>query len=99
MPQWSLIVQESNQNTPSEETNEAFPGMTRLVRDEDPDILTGHNIDNFDLPRISQRAEDLRKDSGSMLICLDGASPCRGWFNPAFYRVHSHEGGQLVDGG
>ena len=43
-------------------------GMTRLVRDEDPDILTGYNIDNFDLPRIRQRAEDLSgKDSGSML--------------------------------
>ena len=34
-------------------------GMTRLIRDEDPDILTGYNIDNFDLPRIEQRTEDL----------------------------------------
>ena len=33
-------------------------GMTRLVRDEDPDFITGYNIDNFDLPRIIERAEE-----------------------------------------
>ena len=43
-------------------------GMTRLIRDEDPDILTGYNIDNFDLPRIDQRSEDLSgKDRGLLL--------------------------------
>ena len=43
-------------------------GMTRLIRDEDPDILTGYNIDNFDLPRIDQRAEDISgKDPGLFL--------------------------------
>lgn len=59
-----------------EQTEHTFQGdergiladMTRLIRDEDPDILTGYNIDNFDLPRINQRAEDLSgKDSGSLL--------------------------------
>ena len=47
---------------------EILAGMTRLIRDEDPDILTGYNIDNFDLPRIDQRAEDLSgKDRGLLL--------------------------------
>ena len=32
-------------------------GLTRLVRDEDPDFITGYNIDNFDLPRMQERAE------------------------------------------
>jgi DNA polymerase I len=29
--------------------------MTKMVRDEDPDIITGYNIDNFDLPRLNDR--------------------------------------------
>jgi DNA polymerase I len=29
---------------------EIMEGLTRLVRDEDPDFITGYNIDNFDLP-------------------------------------------------
>jgi len=37
---------------------EILEGMTRLVRDEDPDFITGYNIDNFDLPRVLERAEE-----------------------------------------
>ncbi len=37
---------------------EILEGLTRLVRDEDPDFITGYNIDNFDLPRIIERAEE-----------------------------------------
>ena len=37
---------------------EILEGMTRLVRDEDPDFITGYNIDNFDIPRIIERAEE-----------------------------------------
>ena len=33
--------------------------LTRLVRDSDPDIITGYNIDNFDLPKIKERMEEL----------------------------------------
>ncbi len=33
-------------------------GLTRLVRDEDPDFITGYNIDNFDLPRMLERSEE-----------------------------------------
>ena len=36
---------------------EMLEGLTRLVRDSDPDIITGYNIDNFDLPRIKERME------------------------------------------
>ncbi|MDE0575179.1 MAG: DNA-directed DNA polymerase [Candidatus Poseidoniales archaeon] len=38
---------------------EMLEGLTRLVRDSDPDIITGYNIDNFDLPRIKERMEAL----------------------------------------
>ena len=31
--------------------------MTKMVRDEDPDIITGYNIDNFDFPRMVERME------------------------------------------
>jgi len=40
-------------------------GLTELILDRDPDIITGYNIDNFDLPRIADRVEALggRKDA------------------------------------
>ncbi|MGB1793933.1 MAG: 3'-5' exonuclease, partial [Candidatus Poseidoniaceae archaeon] len=31
--------------------------MTTMVRDEDPDIITGYNIDNFDFPRLVERMD------------------------------------------
>lgn len=37
---------------------EIMEGLTRLVRDEDPDFITGYNIDNFDLPRMQERSEE-----------------------------------------
>jgi len=40
------------------EERDILEGLTRLVRDEDPDFITGYNIDNFDLPRIIERAEE-----------------------------------------
>ncbi len=36
---------------------EIMQGMTELVRSFDPDIITGYNIDNFDLPRLLDRME------------------------------------------
>ncbi len=38
---------------------EILSRLTRIIQDEDPDIITGYNIDNFDLPRIDQRTSDL----------------------------------------
>ena len=37
---------------------EIMEGLTRLVREEDPDFITGYNIDNFDLPRMQERSEE-----------------------------------------
>ncbi|MBT4058891.1 MAG: hypothetical protein HOE69_01095 [Euryarchaeota archaeon] len=34
---------------------EILSGLTRFVRESDPDIITGYNIDNFDLPRLFAR--------------------------------------------
>jgi len=33
--------------------------LTNLVREKDPDIITGYNIDNFDLTRLAERCEVL----------------------------------------
>ena len=35
--------------------------MTEVVREHDPDIITGYNIDNFDLPRLVDRAKILKR--------------------------------------
>ena len=40
---------------------EMLEGLTRLVRDSDPDIITGYNIDNFDLPKVKERMQDLEE--------------------------------------
>tara|TARA_B100000131_G_scaffold323238_1_gene380793 strand:- start:315 stop:2960 length:2646 start_codon:yes stop_codon:yes gene_type:complete len=46
-------------------------GLTNLVRREDPDFITGYNIDNFDLPRIEERADAIapraKMDRSTML--------------------------------
>lgn len=39
------------------EEREIMEGLTSLVRESDPDFVTGYNIDNFDLPRMEERAE------------------------------------------
>jgi DNA polymerase, archaea type len=38
------------------EEEEILLGLTDLIRKRDPDIITGYNIDNFDMPRIVDRA-------------------------------------------
>ena len=45
---------------------EMLEGLTRLVRESDPDIITGYNIDNFDLPKIKERMKAL-EDSKDQL--------------------------------
>ena len=37
--------------------------MTELVRESDPDIITGYNIDNFDMGRIVERANLIAKSN------------------------------------
>nr|AIF20242.1 DNA-directed DNA polymerase (DPA, polB1) [uncultured marine group II/III euryarchaeote KM3_88_H06] len=53
---------------------EIMAGLTALVREEDPDIITGYNIDNFDLPRINTRMADLTGRSDKA-----GAADAFGW--------------------
>ncbi len=38
--------------------------LTLIVRSQDPDIITGYNIDNFDLPRLRDRCDELSKKGG-----------------------------------
>ena len=40
---------------------EIMKGMTDLIRDKDPDIITGYNIDNFDIPRLEERLNYLTR--------------------------------------
>jgi len=51
------------------EEGDIMEGLTKLVRSEDPDFITGYNIDNFDLPRMLERMDVLSKRSK-----MDGAA-------------------------
>ena len=44
-----------------DEIEDILKPVCKLVREEDPDVITGYNIDNFDLPRILERTEYLVK--------------------------------------
>ena len=46
-------------------------GLTTLIRHEDPDIITGYNIDNFDLPRMDERAKVLARKNKMTEISLN----------------------------
>ena len=50
---------ERSEHTFKGEEGDIMEGLTSLVRSEDPDIITGYNIDNFDLPRMEERADVL----------------------------------------
>ena len=42
---------------------EIIRGFSKLIQDEDPDVITGYNIDNYDIRKIIERAKRLRIDS------------------------------------
>lgn len=44
----------------SGDEREMITGFSKLILEEDPDVITGYNIDGFDIPQIMQRAEALR---------------------------------------
>jgi len=48
-------------------------GFTKLVRAEDPDILTGYNIDNYDIPYIRKRM--VENGMGDSLVLGRNLSP------------------------
>ena len=57
----AAVIDRSGQRTIHEfkgSEKEIMEGLTRLVREEDPDFITGYNIDNFDLPRTQERSEE-----------------------------------------
>ncbi len=57
----AAVIDRSGERTTHEfigSEQEIMEGLTRLVRDEDPDFITGYNIDNFDLPRTFERSEE-----------------------------------------
>lgn len=47
---------ERERHTFAEDEQTILENLTKLVRETDPDIITGYNIDNFDMGRILDRA-------------------------------------------
>ena len=54
-----------------DEIEDILKPICRLVREQDPDVITGYNIDNFDLPRILERPNTWL-ERGKDLNCLVG---------------------------
>ena len=65
---------ERSEHTFRGEEGDIMEGLTGLVRSEDPDIITGYNIDNFDLPRMEERADVLAGRSKMEAASLFGWS-------------------------
>ena len=65
---------ERSEHTFRGEEGDIMEGLTGLVRSEDPDIITGYNIDNFDLPRMEERADVLAGRSKMEAAALFGWS-------------------------
>ena len=53
---------------------EILEGLTATVQSTDPDIITGYNIDNFDLPRLADRTAVLQRGRG-----WEGTKALFGW--------------------
>jgi DNA polymerase I len=53
---------------------EILEGLTATVLEHDPDIITGYNIDNFDLPRLADRTHVLQRGRGA-----EGTMALFGW--------------------
>ncbi len=54
--------------------SDILEGLTRAVHATDPDIITGYNIDNFDLPRLADRTAVLQRGRG-----WEGTNALFGW--------------------
>ena len=63
---------ERSEHTFRGEEGDIMEGLTSLVRLEDPDIITGYNIDNFDLPRMEERTDVLAGRSKMEAAALYG---------------------------
>ena len=54
--------------------SDILEGLTSAVHATDPDIITGYNIDNFDLPRLADRTAVLQRGRG-----WEGTNALFGW--------------------
>ena len=69
---------------------EILEKLTEVVRTEDPDFITGYNIDNFDLPRMEERSEyidtESEMDRSTLLgwgrVPINETETKRGWRKP-----------------
>lgn len=57
---------ERSHHTFAEDEETILKQLTSLIRDSDPDIITGYNIDNFDMGRIVDRANLVSKKNKSL---------------------------------
>jgi DNA polymerase I len=67
----------------SGEPRDILEKFIQLVRNEDPDIITGYNIDGYDLPFLAKLAS---KENISMYIGRDTSIPQR--IQDQFWRIH-----------
>jgi DNA polymerase I len=65
------------------DNREIINGFIDLIRKEDPDVITGYNIDGYDLPYIMDIARDLKM---GFPIARDSSEPQR--IMGQFWRVH-----------
>ncbi len=62
---------------------EILEGFVEVVRREDPDVITGYNIDSYDMEVLSERA---KKHNVDLSLGRDGGKPQR--IGGQFWRVH-----------
>jgi len=60
------IVPPADMDDPKEREDHVIEGLERIIREEDPDIITGYNIDGYDIPHILKRARMLSIEGLSM---------------------------------
>lgn len=60
---------------------ECIDAFTKVIQDEDPDVITGYNIDNYDIPTVMERAK--ASGAGKLAWGRDLSEPrrtgLRGW--------------------
>ncbi|MBP5685449.1 MAG: DNA polymerase II, partial [Candidatus Methanomethylophilaceae archaeon] len=63
-------------NGPAISGNEAdiIDGFAKLIRNEDPDVITGYNIDNYDIRKIMERSK-ARRMKDALPWGRDGSQP------------------------
>ncbi len=65
------------------EPRDILDKFIQLVKKEDPDIITGYNIDGYDLPFLEKLAD---KENISMYLGRDNSTPQR--IQDQFWRIH-----------